>query len=143
MVWGCVWASGHRQLVPVQGSMDSTQYWNILKDVLVPNIQDRFLFQQDNAPCHRSNQTREVMENLGISLLPDWPARSPDLNIIEHIWKTLKDTLGGLEFDDMDQLWAKVQEEFYALPGQKIADLFNKTDRIKAFMITRGNPTRY
>ena len=82
--------------------MDSTQYSNILKDVLAPNIQDGFLLQQDNAPCHRSNQRKEVMKDLGIPLLPDWLARSPDLNIIEHIWKILKDAPEGLEFDHMD-----------------------------------------
>ena len=124
--------------------MDSTQYSNIFRDVLDPNIQDGFLFQQDNAPCHRFNQTRGLMEDLSIPLLPDWPARSLDLNIIEHICIILEDALEGLEFDNMDQLWAKVQEEFYAIPDQKIADLYNTIpDRIKAVIITRGNPTRY
>ena len=81
---GCVWALGHRQFVRLQGSMTSTQYSNILKDVLAPDIQDGFLFQQNSAPCYRFNQTREVMEDLGVPLLPDWPARTPDLNVIEH-----------------------------------------------------------
>ena len=65
------------------------------------------------------------MEDLGIPLLPDWPARPTDLNIIEHIEKTLKGALDGLEFDNMDQLWAKVQEAFYAIADQKIVDLQN------------------
>ena len=139
MVWGCVWPSG--QSVRVPGSMDSTQNSNVLKDVLAPNIQDGFLFQQDNAPCHRSNQTRETMEDLGI---PDWPAKFPDLNIIERIWKILMYALEGLEFDNIDQFWAMVQDEFYAILDQKAAG-FNKTnlDRIKAFIIAWGNPTRY
>ena len=68
----------------------------------------------------RANQTREVTEDLGIPLIPDWPARF--LNIIEHIWKILNAALEGLEFDNMDQLWAMIQEEFYAFPDQKIAD---------------------
>ena len=42
----------------------------------------------------------------------------------------------------MDQISAKVQEEFYAIPDEKIADLYKPIpDRIKAVMIARRNPT--
>ena len=75
---------------------------SILKDVLAPNIQDRFLFQHGYPACDCSNQTREVIKDMGIPFLPDWPARSPALNIIEHIWKILNDALEGLEFDHVD-----------------------------------------
>ena len=85
LVWGCVWESGHRHLARVQGSMDRTHYWNMLKDVLGQNIQDRFLFQQDNAPCHRSNQTREVLEDLGI---PDAELKVP--NHFDHVCKLIR-----------------------------------------------------
>ena len=38
----------------------------------------------------------------------------------------------------MDQLWAKVQEEFYAIPDQKVAGLFKTIpDRTKAVIITK------
>ena len=60
------------------------------------------------------------MEDLGIPLLPDWPARSPDLSIIEHVWKIFKDALEGLKFDKMYQFWAKVEEEVFAIPDQKL-----------------------
>ena len=109
---------------------------------MAPYFQDGFLFQQDNAPCHRSIQKREVIEDQGIPILPHLPAISPDLNIIEHKWKTLTEAFEGLEFDNMDQISAKVQEEFYAIPDEKIADLYKPIpDRINAVMIARRNPT--
>ena len=42
----------------------------------------------------------------------------------------------------MDQFSAMVQEEFYAIPDEKIADVYKTIpDRMKAVLIARGNPT--
>ena len=47
------------------------------------------LFQQDNAPSHRANYTRQTIAEIGINLLR-WPANSPDLNPIENVWFWMK-----------------------------------------------------
>ncbi|GFT14511.1 hypothetical protein TNCV_4004591 [Trichonephila clavipes] len=43
----------------------------------------QFLFMDDNAPCYRTVAAEQLLESEDIERM-DWPARSPDLNPIEH-----------------------------------------------------------
>ncbi|GFT66684.1 transposable element Tcb1 transposase [Trichonephila clavipes] len=43
----------------------------------------QFLFMNDNAPCNRTIAAEQLLESEDIERM-DWPARSPDLNPIEH-----------------------------------------------------------
>lgn len=46
-------------------------------------------FQQDNAPIHEAKSTLACFVERGIRLFNDWPAKSPDMNIIKNLWSLL------------------------------------------------------
>lgn len=45
--------------------------------------------RHDNAPIHKTELMIEWFQQEGICAIP-WPAKSPDLDIIENVWALLK-----------------------------------------------------
>ena len=45
--------------------------------------------QHDNATSHMARSVRDFLQDRNVSVLP-WPANSPDVSPIEHIWDLLE-----------------------------------------------------
>lgn len=67
------------------------------------------LFQDDNAFVHRSRLFSAYKEENNINTT-SWPAKSPNINIIEYIWLNLKRNLQPTRniIDSKDQLIVEV-----------------------------------
>jgi transposase len=84
MVWGAIRGDGKRILVRCERNVDSFEYQRIFGLALPSLCTSRYLFQQDGASSHRSHSTTRYLLDKAVRVLPDWPAQSPDLNIIEN-----------------------------------------------------------
>ncbi|GFV02852.1 transposable element Tcb2 transposase [Trichonephila clavipes] len=84
----------------------------------------QFLFMDDNAPCHRTVAAEQLLESEDMERM-DWPARSPDLNPIEHVWDFLDRRLAARTLPPVTirELRLALQDEWAAMPQQLIDTL--------------------
>jgi len=111
----------------VGGNMNSKKYIDILKDNVLPMLRakkDLFILQQDNAKPHTSKMTTKFLAEESINIL-QWPSRSPDLSLIENIFKCLKDIVyGTADFENKEDLWNEIQLAINTL-NQSKKELFS------------------
>lgn len=74
------------------------------------------LLQQDGARAHCNSVVKAYLTKQKINVLEPWPANSPDLNMIESVWNTLKGEIGRtcpLTFEDLK---AEAQKAWEGIP---------------------------
>jgi DDE superfamily endonuclease len=74
------------------GGYLSRLYIHTLNQGLRDYYQNGMPFMQDNAPIHSTTITTMWLEDNRVALL-EWTPFSPDLNPIEHLWKSVKERL--------------------------------------------------
>ena len=79
-MWGCLTAKGIGYGCQVEESIDSRVYQEVLDKHLKDSLEyyglvnEDFVFQQDNAPCHTSSSTTAWLERQEYMVLP-WPVQ--------------------------------------------------------------------
>ena len=151
MLWGCMTASGVGYACRIDGGMDAQLYVAILGDEFLNTLGDygldssKIVFQQDNDPKHTSGMASKWLEHHGIEVL-EWPPQSPDLNPMEHLWHYLKQQLAAYEVPpaSIDELWRRVEVEWYKIPKQVCVDLIESMPRrVAAVLQAKGGNTKY
>jgi transposase len=151
MVWGCMTTQGPGYLCKIDGRMDAELYTSILQDELLDTVEfyrldrEEVIFQQDNHPKHTSKKASNWFRDNNRSVLK-WPAQSPDLNPIEHLWSHLKRQLNTYETPPagMHELWERVQDEWEKIPKETCLNLIESMPRrVQAVIKAKGGNTKY
>ena len=138
-------------LIEVQGKMDAVQCCEILEEGVGESIEslemaeDRWYFQQDNDPKHTSKKAEQWFSDNNIIPIK-WPAQSPDLNPIEHLWQYLKAKLQQYDTPPkgVHELWDRVVKEWTEIPLETCQKLIESMPRrIQIVLEAKGGYTKY
>lgn len=146
-VWGAIWKGGRSRLIVLNRSVTAANYCNTLTRFFDENddLPGNFIFQQDNAPPHKARITTDFLEERNVNVLP-WPARSPDLNPIEHVWEIIKRRIRSrlLVANNLRELQVWVEEEWNNIPQHTLDHLVDSMPRrVRAVVQVDGGHTRY
>jgi hypothetical protein len=145
MVWGGVSQHRRTELVVIAGNLNVTRdREDILLPHVVPFLQDDpyMTLQHDNATSHSA---RDFLQDRNVSVLP-WPAKSPDLNPIEHVWDLLERRVRAraITARNVRKLAGALVEEWGNITQQELANLVQSMRRrCTAVLNTAGGHTRY
>ncbi|GFT32272.1 transposable element Tcb2 transposase [Trichonephila clavipes] len=131
------------------GSVNGTRY---CYEILLPYVRLfrgamglQFLFMDDNAPCHRTVAAEQLLESEDIERM-DWPARSPDLNPIEHVWDFLGRRLAARTLPPVTirELRLALEDEWTSMPQQLIdTNILSMGRRCETCLAVRGDHIPY
>ncbi|KFM59527.1 Transposable element Tcb2 transposase, partial [Stegodyphus mimosarum] len=135
MVWGAIAYHRRSQLLRIVGNLNSNRYIReVLQPEAVPFLQSLpgAVFQQDNARPHTARIVKSFFAAQQVQLLP-WPACSPDMSPIEHVWDVIGRRLARdpRPVASADELWVRVQTIWNALPQSDIQTLFDSMPQPK------------
>ncbi|CAG9133866.1 unnamed protein product [Plutella xylostella] len=147
MMWAGISLEGKTALVFVPGGgrgggLTADRYiTDILLGHVVPYAEfvgEDFVLMHDNARCHTARVSRQFLREKELRTM-DWPALSPDLNPIEHLWDELKRRVRARNPvpASVDELKTALLEEWDGIPQETVKKLIrsmrNRLQAIKEY----------
>lgn len=149
MVWGGISSRGRGPiwLAPANSTVTGAVYLSILKEKLptwLP-LTGCTIIQQDGAPCHNSKMVKDWCRQNNFEILAKWPGNSPDLNVIENCWKTLKYRVAEMNPTSVDDLREKIKIAWtqYITPEYCATLVSSMPRRLRAVLQARGQHVKY
>lgn len=147
MMWGMIMPNGLVAVKEVEGTLNSDLYIDLLKSFIVPcmnlNCQGNYNYVQDNCPSHVSKKTMEYLNGERFTTLK-WPSKSPDINIMENVWKMISDIIyEERQPNSKAELRQRIHEAILLLNSSRTKDMiklftyFRK--RLTKVLIKNGN----
>lgn len=147
MVWGMILPNGLIAIQELIGTLNSDKYIELMKTFVVPcmklNCKVNFNFVQDNCPSHVSAKTMTYLNSESFKVL-QWPARSPDINIMENVWKMMSDIIyEGPQAKTKDQLRLNIHNAVYQINSTRNESTLklyvSYRQRLTKLLILKGN----
>ena len=146
MVWGGIMGRRKTNLIVVQGNLNAQGYINqILQPEAVPFLQKHrpAIWMHDNARLHVARICRQFQNRNNVNVLP-WPAVSPDMNPIEHIWDYLgRKVRARGNVHNHRYLENALIQEWNNIPNIIRRYVRSMRGRLAACINSRGGHTRY
>lgn len=132
------------------------EYKQVLTTTLLPEGKKLFsiqgvsswTLQQDNDPTHRCAPQVVTQwcktKGSSVSVLPNWPPNSPDLNLIENVWAWVQQEVDKMGCKSFEEFEAAVKSKLAAVPKQHLTNLWaSMGKRLQAVIDAEGGPTKY
>lgn len=147
MIWGMILPNGLITIKEINGTLNSEKYIDLLHNFAVPymklNCAPNFNFIQDNCSSHVSKKSKQFLEAQSFRTIK-WPVKSPDINIIENVWKMMSDIVyEGNQPKNKEELREKIHNSVFILNSERNKTLldFYKSfrQRLTKVLLMRGN----
>ncbi|GFU85188.1 transposable element Tcb2 transposase [Trichonephila clavipes] len=150
LVYGGISIDGRTDLYTIRdGPLTARRYRDeILRPIVVPYaaaVGDDFILMNDNCRAHRANLVEDFLFEEGIVQM-EWPACSPDMNPIEHVWDALGRRVAGRQPppQTLQELERALLEEWDRIPQLMINSLIDQMpQRCSTLLTICGNHTPY